>query len=93
MVLTLSLTRRTTEHSFSATKASPSRACAGSDRLRGVKAWCKLLNSVSDASASPLSSKASIMDSIARPAEGDDALASAMSKRMSVLPLFWHRTR
>eukprot|EP00965_Chrysotila_dentata_P135231 4471704-Pleurochrysis_carterae.AAC.1 len=87
MVLMLSLTRRSTEHSFSATRASPSRACAGSDRLRRVNAWCRLLNSVRDASARPLSSNASIIDSIARPAEGDDALASAMRRRISVLPL------
>eukprot|EP00965_Chrysotila_dentata_P064954 2153265-Pleurochrysis_carterae.AAC.1 len=33
MVFTLSLTRRTTEQSFSAIRASPRRACAGSDRL------------------------------------------------------------
>eukprot|EP00965_Chrysotila_dentata_P005347 175941-Pleurochrysis_carterae.AAC.1 len=36
IVLTLSLIRRTTEQSFSAIKASPRRACAGSDRLRRV---------------------------------------------------------
>eukprot|EP00965_Chrysotila_dentata_P018898 629881-Pleurochrysis_carterae.AAC.1 len=38
MVFTLSLTRRTTEHSFSAIKASPRRASAGSDRLSRVNA-------------------------------------------------------
>eukprot|EP00965_Chrysotila_dentata_P156403 5166927-Pleurochrysis_carterae.AAC.1 len=36
MVFTLSLTRRTTEHSFSAINASPRRAWAGSDRLSRV---------------------------------------------------------
>eukprot|EP00965_Chrysotila_dentata_P178578 5898049-Pleurochrysis_carterae.AAC.1 len=82
MVLMLSLTRRTTEHSFSAISASPSRACSGSDRLSRVNEWCRLLNSVRDASVSPLRSIASVMDSIARPAEGVEALASAMSKRI-----------
>eukprot|EP00965_Chrysotila_dentata_P082921 2736031-Pleurochrysis_carterae.AAC.1 len=36
IVLNLPLTRRTTAHSFSAIKASPRRACAGSDRLSRV---------------------------------------------------------
>eukprot|EP00965_Chrysotila_dentata_P024043 796683-Pleurochrysis_carterae.AAC.1 len=38
MVFTLSLTRPTTEQSFSAIRASPRRACAGSNRLSRVNA-------------------------------------------------------
>eukprot|EP00965_Chrysotila_dentata_P049359 1635852-Pleurochrysis_carterae.AAC.2 len=78
IVQMLSLTRRTTVHSFSAISGSPNWACTGSNRFSRVKAWCKALNSVSKASVSPVRSNDSIMDSIARSAEGDDALASAL---------------
>eukprot|EP00965_Chrysotila_dentata_P130808 4324355-Pleurochrysis_carterae.AAC.1 len=45
MVLIDSLRRRTTEQSFSAINASPSCACAGNERFRRAKAWCRALNS------------------------------------------------
>eukprot|EP00965_Chrysotila_dentata_P001330 42962-Pleurochrysis_carterae.AAC.1 len=88
MVLIDSLRRRTTEQIFSAINASPSCACAGNERFRQTKAWCRALNSVTDASARPLSRRESIMDSRTRPAEGEDALASATRMRISDRPLF-----
>eukprot|EP00965_Chrysotila_dentata_P024746 820657-Pleurochrysis_carterae.AAC.2 len=89
----LSLRRRTTAHSFSATSGSPKRAWAGSERFNRVKAWCRALNSVRDASVEPFSRSESIIDSIARPAHGEEALASAIRMRIGARPLFWHWRR
>eukprot|EP00965_Chrysotila_dentata_P048564 1610774-Pleurochrysis_carterae.AAC.1 len=51
IVQMLSLNRRTTAHIFSAINGSPSNcACTGSDRFSRVKAWCKALDSVREAS-------------------------------------------
>eukprot|EP00965_Chrysotila_dentata_P022872 758246-Pleurochrysis_carterae.AAC.3 len=88
MVLTDSLSRSTTAHNFLATRASLSWAWAGSERFNRVNAWYSALNSFNDVSERPLSRSQSIMDSIARPADGDDALASAASIRMSLRRLF-----
>eukprot|EP00965_Chrysotila_dentata_P067314 2227799-Pleurochrysis_carterae.AAC.2 len=51
------------------------------------------LNSVTEGSASPFNRRASIMDSIASPAEAEDALASATSARINRRPLLEQRAR
>eukprot|EP00965_Chrysotila_dentata_P201661 6180687-Pleurochrysis_carterae.AAC.1 len=93
IVLMRSLRRRTTAQSFSATSESPKRAWTGSERLNRVKAWCSALNSMRDASVKPVSWSESIIDLIARPAEGEEALASAIEMRIRARPLFWHWRR
>eukprot|EP00965_Chrysotila_dentata_P184645 6095182-Pleurochrysis_carterae.AAC.1 len=68
----LSPRRRTTDASLSATKLSLSLECGGRERLSLAKEWCSSLNSVREASVRPFSNEASIIDSIARPADEED---------------------
>eukprot|EP00965_Chrysotila_dentata_P164089 5417642-Pleurochrysis_carterae.AAC.1 len=64
LVVMLSPMRRTAAQSFSATRESPRRECAGNERLRRRLPKGRVLIS-----------RDSIIESIARPADGDDAFA------------------
>eukprot|EP00965_Chrysotila_dentata_P169369 5593182-Pleurochrysis_carterae.AAC.3 len=86
-LLKLSLMRRTTEASFSAMRASLRRECSGNERLSRAKEWCRSLKSVTEGSTRPFSRSASIIDSMASPAEADDVCASETNARMRVRPL------
>eukprot|EP00965_Chrysotila_dentata_P110312 3644541-Pleurochrysis_carterae.AAC.1 len=85
-VLMLSLRRRTTDASFSATRLSLSLECGGSERFKRANEWWSSLNSVSEGSASPLRRRASVIDSMASPAEADERSASDTSIRSSKRP-------
>eukprot|EP00965_Chrysotila_dentata_P109663 3624296-Pleurochrysis_carterae.AAC.1 len=85
-VLMFSLKRRTTKDSFSATRLSLRRECGGNDRFRRANKLCNSLNSVRDGSDRLFNNKASIIESIARPAEADDLSASVTSKRSRMRP-------
>eukprot|EP00965_Chrysotila_dentata_P047834 1586582-Pleurochrysis_carterae.AAC.1 len=92
-VLMFSLSLLTTDASLSAMRLSLSRECNGSERLRRAKEWCSSLNSVTNGSDKPFGNRASIIDSIARPAEEDELSASATNKRMSKRPELLQRKR